>query len=135
MQRIARGFSLIELVVVLGLVALITMIAVPSYRQHMMAARRTDAVTSLLSIQSQQEKWRASDLDYATLEEIGWKGMRSTAGHYQLRMADRGTGGFKLEAIPRADGPQAEDSCGTFVITQDGPDYHRPYAGHACWRR
>ena len=40
MQRIARGFSLIELVVVLGLVALLTMIAVPSYRQHMMAARR-----------------------------------------------------------------------------------------------
>ena len=135
MPGIARGFSLIELVVVLGIVALVTVLAVPSYQQHMMAARRTDAVTTLLYIQSKEEKWRASDRDYATLGEIGWKGTLSRAGHYQLRMANRSADSFRLEAIPRADGPQAKDTCGTFAMTQDGPAYREPYAGRTCWRR
>lgn len=135
MQGIARGFSLIELVVVLGIVALITMIAVPSYQRHMMAVRRSDAVTTLLNMQSKEETWRASDLDYATLGEIGWTGTLSGAGHYQLRMANRSADSFRLEAIPRADGPQAKDTCGTFAMTQDGPDYRQPFAGRACWRR
>ena len=135
MQGIARGFSLIELVVVLGIIALIATIAVPSYQRHIMAARRTDAVTTLLSIQSKEEKWRASDLDYATLGEIGWNGTLSNAGHYHLRMTNRDAARFRLEAIPRADGPQANDLCGTFVMTQDGPDYRQPYADRTCWRR
>lgn len=135
MRGIARGFSLTELVVVLALVALIAVLAVPAYQEYLTSVRRTDAVTTLLSIHAMQERWRANDTDYATLVELGWQGGLSQDGFYQLEMTNSNPDSFRLTAVPLAGGAQAGDTCGVFKITQDGPQYGQPFADRRCWRR
>jgi type IV pilus assembly protein PilE len=135
MQWLARGFSLIEIIIVLGLVALLAVLAVPTYQRHMMSVRRADAITTLLSIHTMQERWRTNDADYATLAELGWQGNSSRDGYYHLEMTRSTPERFRLTATPNADGAQADDVCGVFLITQDGPQYGRSFANRRCWRR
>ena len=50
MRQNPTGFTLIELMIVVALLAIITMISVTSYRQYMLRANRTDASAILLRI-------------------------------------------------------------------------------------
>ncbi len=43
----ARGFSLVELMVAVAIVAIITSIAIPSYRHYVLQGNRTDAIKAL----------------------------------------------------------------------------------------
>ena len=60
-----RGFSLIELMVVLAVFAILSTIAVGSYRRYALRATRTEARLSLLAIQVAQEKFFLQNNQYA----------------------------------------------------------------------
>jgi type IV pilus assembly protein PilE len=64
--RRARGFTLIELMIVVGVIALLSMIALPSYMDSVRKSRRADAVAALSSVQQAQERWRANCPTYTT---------------------------------------------------------------------
>lgn len=133
-DRVA-GFSLMELIMALAIVALLATLALPNYTEQMQQGRRLDAISTLLTVQVAQEKWRASHTAYATLADLGWATGVSLDGHYRLRLTQRSASGFMLTARPAPDGPQQGDSCGTFAIDQRGPVMTAHYADAACWRR
>lgn len=60
-----KGFTLLELMIVVAVIAVIASIAVPSYRDYIRKARRFEAVTTLLDIQLHQERYRAVNPTYA----------------------------------------------------------------------
>src|SRR5260221_2970596 len=64
-RRAARGFTLIELMIVISIVAILTTIAVTSYRAYVLRATRTEARIPLLSIQAAQEKFFLQTNQYA----------------------------------------------------------------------
>jgi type IV pilus assembly protein PilE len=64
-RRCERGFTLIEVMVVVAIVAIIAAIALPSYQQSVRASRRADAVLALQQIQIAQERLRAECNSYA----------------------------------------------------------------------
>ena len=57
MNKFARGFSLIEMMVVVAIVGILTAIALPSYRDHVTRARLTDAFSGLATIPAQMEQY------------------------------------------------------------------------------
>lgn len=63
MRRI-RGFTLIELMVVVAIVAILAAIAVPVFADQMRKSRRSDAARGLSEVQLRQERWRASHAKY-----------------------------------------------------------------------
>ena len=60
-----RGVTLIELMVVVVVIAILASIAIPSYSQYVVKARRQVAAQELLTIASRQEQFFADNKTYA----------------------------------------------------------------------
>jgi type IV pilus assembly protein PilE len=113
-----RGFSLVELMVALGVVSVLAGLAYPSFAQVLRKARRGDAVMALMEVQQAQERWRASSPHYGSLEQIG---IAATAanGAYQLSILAHDALGYVASA--EAIGMQASDAgCRFLELTLSG---------------
>jgi len=78
-----QGFTLIELVTVLAVIAILTVIALPVYTEHMKKSRRTEAMQILTDYALRQEKWRATHATYGSLTDIGGTST-SPSGNYSF---------------------------------------------------
>ncbi len=109
MHARAAGWTLIELVVALLIVAVLASLAVPGYRNHALRAHRTEAKSALLDLAAAQERFYL---------------------HH-----DRYAGSFTASAV--ASGDQAADErCATFTIDAFGTKGAMSAAGIAaegCW--
>jgi type IV pilus assembly protein PilE len=146
----ARGVTLIELMVVVVVVGILAAIAVPSYRNYVLRAQRSDATAALLRIAAAQEKFYLQNNVYATNAQLATAppnglGIAATErGYYGLNVAASAsfpgdfTRGFQATATAAA-GPQMRDSaCRTFTIDHTGNRGATDSGGannrEACWR-
>lgn len=142
-----KGFSFIELAIVLVIVGIIAAFALPSYKESASAGRRTDAVTTLLQIQLLEEKWRNNHTSYTstlggsscnTLTATGlcWASSNSLQGFYTVSVVSSDASSYTIKAAPKSGSAQEGDRCGSFYLNQDGPDYSSSGAANsACWKR
>ena len=127
-----HGFTLIEVMMVVALLAILAGMAYPSYQANVRKAKRNDAIEALLRIQIAQEKWRISDTDYATLAELG--SPSSLEGFYSVAIPTNTSTSYTITAT--ALGDQANDnvdgaSCSTLTLmVSAGGETKTPVA---CW--
>lgn len=68
-----RGVTLIELMVVVIVIAILASIAIPSYSQYVVKARRQVAAQELLTIASRQEQFFSDNKTYAvSIADLGY---------------------------------------------------------------
>jgi type IV pilus assembly protein PilE len=123
-----RGFTLVELMVALGIVAAVAAYAVPVYREHVWRGYRLVAVSAVLRaalyVERQLAQWPADTKDGATELPPGLAHAPSGGVPvYRLRVAPATAtnGGYSIVAEPLADGPMGHDSvCGSFVLDATG---------------
>lgn len=134
--KLFRGFTLIELMIVVVIIAVLAAIAIPAYQGYTERARRADAKSALLSVQLAQEKYRANNLEYGTLTEIK-SDPESPDGFYDIAITDDSLSGTSYTATASPKGPQNNDDCGTFTITVDAGDETFSADGDDknCWNR
>ncbi|MEO7056219.1 MAG: type IV pilin protein, partial [Caldimonas sp.] len=70
-RRLTRGFTLIETMVTVGIAGVLSSIAYPPLEGHVLRARRTDALVTLMQAQLAQERYRAEHRSYGSLAETG----------------------------------------------------------------
>jgi len=85
-----RGFTLIELMIVVAIVGLLFFIAIPNYQSYMLQAHRADAQGILLDISAREERFMAQNNSY-TGDIAGAGGLNlgsttSNAGYYNLNV-------------------------------------------------
>ena len=138
-----RGFSLIELMIVVAIVAIIAAVAYPSYQSQMLKTRRADAHSTLTDISARLERFRAANNRY-TIEISGAAGLNlgsttSLEGFYNMTVAAGDFCGnnnaiarcYTITARPT--GPQAQDTeCATISLSSNGVKSSTP-AGGDCW--
>lgn len=114
-MRVQRGFTLIELMIVVAVLGIIAAIALPSYNEHVRAGRRGEATGNVGAVQMALERWRAENPSYSGCGTCASAG--GIADYYTITVAaDAGTpNAYTVTAAPK--GKQAGDSCGSLVAT------------------
>ena len=114
----SRGFSLIELMIVVAIVAILGTIAYPSYQQYVLTSHRVEAKKMLLDAANRQETYFMDFNRYTSSAADLNISDDSESGFYHL-VISAGTNTFILFATPS--GAQGSDSdCIIFSIDQDG---------------
>lgn len=130
MIRVSRGFTLIELMITLVVVAILASIAVPTYRQYVLRSHRVEAKTALLSIAADQEKFYlqrnryANDAELVSAKADGGLGFQRNTenGWYSLKLVpddEDNPQAWSIEA--QAAGSQTSDAnCKFFSLNSVG---------------
>jgi type IV pilus assembly protein PilE len=88
-RKSIRGLTLIELLIVIVIVGILAAIAIPTYSNYMIRARRADAKTALEQVRAAQEMRRAErgsyETDIAALRTT-WGAPAATVGDYTITM-------------------------------------------------
>lgn len=131
LKKSSAGFSLLELMVVVIIIAILTAVGYPIYRSHVLKSRRADAKSALAQLAQLQESYYVNNnSSYATtftslkglneLKIVGDTIVSSEGGYYQITLTNPG-GTFTLTATPTAGGGQSEDTgCTELTINSVG---------------
>jgi type IV pilus assembly protein PilE len=114
MRRFNRGFTLIEIMIVIAIIGIVITIAAPSYTEYLKKGRRAEVV-SLLSEQAQTlERFYTKNNVYT-----GITGLSTGNDFYTITptIADQT---FLLTATRKAGTSMATDKCGDFTLTNTG---------------
>lgn len=140
-QRISKqaqkdsGFTLIELMVVVAIVAITAAIALPSYQNQIQKTRRGVAKADLIELASFMQRFYTEnnrfDQDRAAAAvalPFNESPQDGAPKFYDLSLSAVGTNSYTLSAAPK--GAQSGDSCGTLTAAHTGA---KGAASANCW--
>ncbi len=117
MSARARGFTLIELVIAMGIVAILTAIAYPSYLQYTQRGNRTDATRNMMLLAQALERCYSQSFSYLGCPNVP---ASTTTQFYTITLATGSASEFTLTAVPHGP-PQSEDTaCQKFTMSSGG---------------
>lgn len=127
-KQTEKGFSLIELMITVAVVAILLALALPSYTHYIRKANRGEAQQLLLNWANNQEIWRAAHTTYAAQgSNLG------VPSHTKYTFTVTGTTGTAYLLTATATGSQANDkekgqSCTILTLNQSNTKTHA-----TCW--
>jgi type IV pilus assembly protein PilE len=129
----ARGFTLVEAVITMAIVAILVAVALPTYRDHLRKSRRAEAQAYLMAVASRQQQFLLDTRAYAAnLATVAIPTPANVAAAYDLGLAAGGgpPPTFVVSATPKATTDQVKERCGTLAIDQSGA---KSAALGTCW--
>lgn len=145
-----QGFTLLEVMITVAIIAILTSIAYPSYLDNVQKGKRSDAKVALLRIAQLQESFFAQNLSYANDLTVDLKlpaTPKSEHEEYSLIIKSTSPGGcapgatpcvaFVIEASPI--GAQVHDTdCPKFTLSSSGKKgtngSQSPEQIRRCWK-
>jgi type IV pilus assembly protein PilE len=132
----ARGFTLIELMIVVAIVGILAAIAYPSYQDHVRTTRRSVATGCVQEMAQQMERRFTTELTYAgttTLPTLGCVNSVSGSHTFTFSTGEPTVRTYAIEAQPL--GNQQYDNCGNLSLNQAGVKGKTGNApANKCWK-
>ena len=135
----ARGFSLIELLIVITVVGLLLAVALPSYTRYVLRSHRSSAVTGVLDLASRQARYYTTNNTYTTsMTALGYPAdpmplTDSSNRYYDLSVASATATAFTVRAVPV--NAQTKDTCRTYTYTDLGVKSVSSGTLGDCWKQ
>ena len=116
-----RGFSLLELMITVGVLAILAAIAIPSYSAYTQKANRTDAVQAMTYDAQFLERCYSQTFSYLACPGAPAGTAPSGQGFYNVTITVVGApAGYTIKSVP-IKAPQTSDaSCTSFTLDNTG---------------
>lgn len=129
-SSISAGFTLMELMITVAVVAILAAIALPSYEFAMVKSRRTAAQGCLTEQAQFMERFYTTNMTYTGAPAPSCSSDLNP--HYAIGFVGTPNGtGYVLQIVPQGRQSVAETKCGTMTIDQTGL---KTGATTDCWK-
>jgi type IV pilus assembly protein PilE len=147
-MNMKRGFTLIEMLVVLAILSILVAVGYPNYTRHVARTKRTEGQIALIDAMQQQERYHLQHNTYVAFSSSSgdaappgfpwWSGVSAAVSHYELDahacpgrdIADC----VEVRATPgtaKVDGRFRDEECG--ALTLDSLGLHDSERAGRCW--
>jgi len=135
-NRTQVGFTLIELMIAVAIVAILTAIAYPAYQRYVARTNRDAAAACMSQYAQFMEQFYTANLRYDgagfTAPVLGCRQENNLLSRYAVQLRSSTATTYVIEAVPTQVQTAAEQpQCGTLSITNTGA---RSPANADCWR-
>src|SRR5688572_7634217 len=116
MRSKTLGFTLIELMITVAVVAILAAVVFPSYQNHVRKSRRAEAQAYMMAVAARQQQILVDTRSYATsMSNIDVAVPNNVALAYVTTLEDSTATTFTLKLAPSSS--QSSEPCGTLTIT------------------
>jgi type IV pilus assembly protein PilE len=108
-----RGYTLLELMIVVAVIGILASIALPNYQEYLKKARRSAAQSHLMDIAQRQQQYLIDSRSYATsFSDLNVETPVDVSTYYtvEITATDGPPPSFTITAKPKSGTPQAGDA-------------------------
>lgn len=121
-----RGFTLIEMMVVVLIIGILSAVAFPSYVSYVQKSRRFDVQAAMYKTAAEMEREYTEKNTYA---DGGLAAEAASHPYYTVTFSAKSSQAYTIQAVPKD--AQVKDECGTMTLAHTGA-YAPTTKG--CWK-
>ncbi len=126
-----RGFTLIEVIVVVAIAAILAAIAIPNYSDYVLRSNRSSAQAFITDVASRQAQFFLDRRTYATtIAALNLTAPTEVGARYNVAIAVNAGPPLTYSITATPTGAQLNDRCGALTIDQAG---NKTAAATRCW--
>nr|WP_165419396.1 type IV pilin protein [Corallincola spongiicola] len=138
MMRRSQGFTLIEVMITVAVIAILASFAYPSYQNYMAKTYRTEGKRELVRLSNLMEQYFLDSRKYPTdLSKLGLvtssSGFETEDGHYVISASQTTVFDYTLKASPQGVQATRDSSCGYLTLDNLGTKGAQGSVAD-CWR-
>ena len=136
-----KGFTLIEMLIVVAIIAIIAAIAWPSYQNYVVRGRRVAAASCTMELSQYMERFYTQNLSYSTTKTgtasstPSLECINTVSQFYTVSLGATTATTYIVRAVPKGVQATKDTQCGTLSIDQKGK---RSITGsgtvNKCWQ-